>query len=110
MPGSVFRQNFDIAISAPVLPAEIAASASPRFTASIAHHIEDTRRPDRSATLGFSSIAIATSVCRTSEASFSFGWRARCSFSCALSPKNRNFVAGRRSHAIAAPSITTAGP
>ena len=87
MPGSVFRQIFDIAISAPVLPAETAASASPRFTASIAHHIDDTRRPARKATLGLSSMAIATSVCRTSETSRSFGWRASSSLMRALSPK-----------------------
>ena len=35
------RQNFAIAISAPVLPAETAQSASPFFTASIASHIDD---------------------------------------------------------------------
>ena len=35
MPAIVRRQNFDIAISAPVLPAETATSASPFFTASM---------------------------------------------------------------------------
>ena len=35
----VRRQNFAIAISAPVLPAETATSASPVFTASIARHM-----------------------------------------------------------------------
>ena len=39
------RQIFDMAISAPVLPAETATSASPFFTASTAIHIEETRRP-----------------------------------------------------------------
>ena len=43
--GIVCRQTFAIAISAPVLPAETAQSASPRFTASIARHIDETRRP-----------------------------------------------------------------
>ncbi len=57
----VRRQNFDIAISAPVLPAEMQASASPALTASIAFHIEDFQRPWRSAWLGLSSIRTATS-------------------------------------------------
>ena len=58
----VCRQNFAIAISAPVLPAETAQSASPVFTASIACHIEETRRPARKAWLGLSVILTATSV------------------------------------------------
>ena len=37
--GQVRRQNFAIAISAPVLPAETAKSASPFFTASIERHM-----------------------------------------------------------------------
>jgi hypothetical protein len=45
MPGMVRRLNLAIAISAPVLPAETATSASPFFTASIASHIEDFQRP-----------------------------------------------------------------
>ncbi len=39
--GIDFRQNFDIAISAPVLPAETVTSASPVLVASMARHIED---------------------------------------------------------------------
>ena len=58
----VCRQNLAIAISAPVLPAETAQSAAPVFTASIACHIEDTRRPVRRAWLGLSVILTATSV------------------------------------------------
>ena len=57
----VRRQNFDIAISAPVLPAETQTSASPVLTASIAFHIDDFQRPWRSAWLGLSSIRTATS-------------------------------------------------
>ena len=57
----VRRQTLAIAISAPVLPAETAQSASPFFTASIACHIEDVRRPARSAWLGLSVILTATS-------------------------------------------------
>ena len=45
MPGRVLRLNFDIAISAPVLPADTATSASPFLTASMASHIEDFQRP-----------------------------------------------------------------
>ena len=37
----VRRQNRDIAISAPVLPADTATSASPLFTASMARHMEE---------------------------------------------------------------------
>ena len=59
--GSMCRQTLAIAIRAPVLPAETAQSASPFFTASIARHIEEVRRPDRSAWLGLSVILIATS-------------------------------------------------
>ncbi len=43
--GSMCRQTLAIAISAPVLPAETAQSASPRLIASMAFHIDDTRRP-----------------------------------------------------------------
>ena len=60
MPFMVWRQIFAIAINAPVLPAETAASASPRFTASIAIHMEDVRRPLRKAWLGWSSMRIDT--------------------------------------------------
>ncbi len=62
MPGMVLRWNFAIAIRAPVLPAEIATSASPRLTASMASHIELFQRPWRNAWLGLASIATATSV------------------------------------------------
>ena len=58
----VRRQIFAMAISAPVLPAETATSASPFFTASIASHMEETRRPWRSAWLGLSSMRIATAA------------------------------------------------
>jgi hypothetical protein len=57
----VRRQNFAIAISAPVLPAETQTSASWDLTASIAFHIDDFQRPWRKAWLGLSSIRTATS-------------------------------------------------
>src|ERR1051326_5918289 len=46
-----------MAISAPVLPAEMATSASCFFTASIASHIDDFQRPWRSAWLGLGGVA-----------------------------------------------------
>ena len=60
MPGSGFRQNFAIAISAPVLPAETAAPASPSRTACMERHMDDFQRPLRSAWLGLSSICTVT--------------------------------------------------
>ena len=65
IPAMVRRLNLAIAISAPVLPADTATSASPFFTASMASHIDDFQRPLRSAWLGLSSILTATSVCTT---------------------------------------------
>ena len=62
MPGPILRLKRAIAISAPVLPAETATSASPFFTASMARHMDDFQRPWRSATLGLSSIFTTTSV------------------------------------------------
>ena len=70
----VRRLNFAIAISAPVLPAETATSASPFFTASMASHIDDFQRPLRSAWLGLSSIRTTTSVCTTLASALSRGW------------------------------------
>jgi len=45
IPSIILRLKRDIAINAPVLPAETATSASPFFTASIASHIDDFQRP-----------------------------------------------------------------
>ena len=76
MPGSILRLNLAIAISAPVLPADTATSASPFLTASMASHIDDFQRPLRSAWLGLSSIRTATSVCTSRQAALSRGWAA----------------------------------
>ncbi|MDF9794019.1 hypothetical protein M2440_004720 [Methylorubrum extorquens] len=73
IPAMVLRQIFDIAIKAPVLPAETAAWASPSRTAWIARHIEDLPRPWRTAWLGLSSMAIETVVWRISTAPFRRG-------------------------------------
>ena len=54
-PGTVRSWNTDIAIKAPVLPAETATSASLFFTDSMALHML-VLRPRRSARLGFSSM------------------------------------------------------
>ena len=69
----VRRQNFDIAISAPVLPAETQTSASPVLTASTAFHIDDFQRPWRSAWLGLSSMRTAMSQCTKVDAAATFG-------------------------------------
>ena len=58
----VRRQNFAMAISAPVLPADTATSASPFFTDSSARHMDDLCRPCRSAWLGLASIRMAISA------------------------------------------------
>ena len=69
----VRRQNFDIAISAPVLPADTHKSASPSLTASTAFHIDDFQRPWRSAWLGLSSMRTAISQCTKVDAAATFG-------------------------------------
>ena len=57
----VRKQKRDIAISAPVLPADTQASDVPAFTASIDFHMDDFHRPCRSAWLGLSSMRTAIS-------------------------------------------------
>ena len=94
MPSSVRRLNRAIAISAPVLPAETATSASPFFTASIASHIEEVLRPRRSAWLGLSSMLTATSVWMMREAAFSLGCLASSGSISARLPTRRNSVSG----------------
>src|SRR6185312_14842609 len=73
MVAMVRRQNFDIAISAPVLPAETQASDVSVLTASIAFHIDDFQRPCRSAWLGLLSIFTAISQWTNSLFSASCG-------------------------------------
>ena len=110
MPAMVCRQILDIAISAPVLPAETATSASPRFTASMARHIDETRRPARSAWLGLSSMRTATSVCWNSDTAATFGCWSRIGRTSDSRPKTRKLVSGWRMSEISAPAITTEGP
>ena len=61
MPGMVFKTSFDMAIRAPVLPAETTKSASPFCTASIDSHMLEAR-PRRTAWLGLSCISTTVSV------------------------------------------------
>ena len=61
MPAMGRRISFDIAMRAPVLPAETATSASPFCTASIVSHKLDPL-PRRSAWLGLSVMATTVSV------------------------------------------------
>ena len=110
MPGMVCRWNRAIAISAPVLPAETATSASPFFTASIASHIDEFLRPRRSAWLGLSCMLTVTSVWTTREAAFSAGCLASCSSISLLSPYSRNSLSGCRFKEMAAPGMTTDAP
>ena len=67
------EQNFDMAMSAPVLPAETTASALPSRTAWMARHMLDFQRPWRRAWLGLASMAMATSVWTTSDRSARWG-------------------------------------
>ncbi len=104
------RLNFAIAISAPVLPAETATSASPFFTASMASHIEDFQRPWRSAWLGLSSILTATSVWTSCEAALSRGRASSSGSITARSPNSRNSMPGWRLSDSSAPGTTTDAP
>ena len=104
------RQTLAIAISAPVLPAEIAQSASPRLTASTARHIDETRRPWRNAWLGLSVIFTATLQWITLAFVASLECFARIGAISFSSPNSRNLVSGLRSSAIAAAGTTTLGP
>ncbi|MGY3073779.1 hypothetical protein ACVWZZ_000150 [Bradyrhizobium sp. LM6.10] len=110
MPGSVRRWKRDIAISAPVFPAETVTSASPFFTASMASHMEEVLRPRRSAWLGFSSPLTATSVWMIFEAAFSAGWRSSSGSILARSPTSRNSISRCLWSEMAAPGMTTTAP
>ena len=91
----VRRQNFDMAISAPVLPAEMHTSASPAFTASTAFHMDDFQRPCRSAWLGLSSMRTATSQWTKSETAATFGNRASTGATTSSWPKMRKRTSER---------------
>ena len=106
----VRRLNLAIAISAPVLPAETAASASPFLTASMASHMEDFQRPLRSAWLGLSCILTETSVWTSCAAALSRGRASSSGSTTARSPNRRNSMPGWRVSDSSAPGTTTAAP
>ncbi len=74
IPGMVRNASLDMAIIAPVLPPETAASALPSLTALIAMPIEVVRAR-RIAWLGFSLAAIASGEWMTSTVAPRPGWR-----------------------------------
>ena len=109
MPGMVRSASLAMAIIAPVLPADKAASAMPSFTALIAMPIEVVRAR-RIAWLGFSSAVMNSAVWTIVTPDFRLAWRfssARISFS---SPKTRNSSEELRRRARAAPASIAAGP
>jgi hypothetical protein len=110
IPGRVLRLNFDMAMSAPVLPAETTMSASPFFTASIDSHIDDFQRPYRKAWLGLSSMRTATSVWVSRERALSCGRASRSGAIRDEFPNKRNSLSGCRESASSAPATTTPGP
>jgi hypothetical protein len=61
LPGRVLNTNFDMAIKAPVLPAETTPWARPSRTASMARRMEELR-PVLSAAEGLSSLSTTSSV------------------------------------------------
>ena len=94
MPGSMCRLNRAIAISAPVLPADTATSASPFLTASMASHIDEVLRPRRNAWLGLSCMLTATLVWMTREAAFIAGYLASSALDLALVAEQQKFGVG----------------
>jgi hypothetical protein len=102
IPGSVFSTNRDIAISAPVLPADTQACAVSSFTRLIATRIDESFFR-RNASAGGSSIS-TTSVAMCSERRSRAGDRRRAS--AALS----GLRARRRSHAHRASARGTSAP
>ncbi len=106
----VLSPSLAITISAPVLPAETATSASLRLTASMASHIDDFQRPLRNAWLGLSFIATAISVWMSREAALSAGQASSSGSTTVLSPNSRNSISSWRASAHSAPGTTTAAP
>ena len=85
IPGMVRSASFDIAIIAPVLPAETAASARPSFTALIAMPI-DVVRARRIAWLGFSLASIASGELTMVKPDSRRGLRSSSARTCASAP------------------------
>ena len=109
IPGMVRSASLAIAISAPVLPADSAASALPSFTALIAMPIEVVLAR-RIAWLGFSLAAMASVAWTISTAAARPLWRASSGSISVLSPNSRNSSARSLRRARAIPASITAGP
>jgi hypothetical protein len=103
------RMSLEMAIRAPVLPAETAAAACPSRIASTAFHIE-VPLPRRMAWAGFSSIEITRSECRTSERAARAGSRDNSACITVSSPCSSRRAPGISARAWAQAGITTDGP
>ena len=108
MPDNVRIIILDMAISAPVLPAETTPEASPSFTASMAFHILELR-PCRSAWLGLASPVMMSGAWRMVTQSESLASAATSGASRASSPNSKNLVFGYRMRANATPFTTISG-
>ena len=92
MPSIGRRQKVAMAISAPVLPPEIATSASPSFTDWMAFHIDELPRPLRRAWEGFSSIEMTFSTFAMRHTCASSGNAATSGFSSTSRPWKMKLV------------------
>ena len=108
IPGTVRSTTFDIAISAPVLPAETTQCALPSATASIASRMLE-RLPERSACEGFASPLTASSVWCTVARRESFLCFASNGRILSSAPNRRKCTLGKRFSAICAPRTTISG-
>src|SRR5665213_60730 len=101
--------TIDIAMSAPVFPAETTTSASFFATDSMACHML-VLRPRRSAWLGFSSIRTRSGEWRISVLAASLGRLAISGFNSASSPFSKKRTVGWRTTARATAATTMPGP
>ena len=85
MPAMGRRISFDMAMKAPVLPAETATSASPLCTASMASHRLEPL-PRRSAWLGLSVMLMESAVWTTRDLAASTGSFSSSALMCGSSP------------------------
>ena len=110
MPGMVLRTSLAMAISAPVLPAETAASASPFFTASIASHMLDAAAAaDRLARLVLH-LDHGVGVDDRATRSANCGMLLEMGLDARLIAEQQEAHVGMAVEGEAAPGTTTAGP
>jgi hypothetical protein len=107
-PGSTPMTNMEMAMAAPVFPADTNAAASRSRTSSAATR-RDESRLRRSAWEGVSAIVTTCEACRISSASVSARSRESSCSMTALSPTRMTEIPSSRA-AVTAPSTTTAGP